>query len=285
MVSSGTYTNRSGIYVPILKTHNEAQAHCKSVYGTDLITIANADEQAYLQSKCQPSQADGSPCTGSNGWPDVLNCACHIGLNDENIEGTYQWYVGSSNYRNYASGEPNNYFGVEDCFAMFGDLPAWTGSALGWNDGEWWDLDCNSGVRLPFFCQNNEDDCLTNVNDCLNVDQNNANGHRFQICQQGLTCRQYITCNPGYYGNIMNCSADEIWNDNHHVCINENDSTWDRTCVLDDGLCTQWKAASAYDGDPCEENISQICNDICPTGTCPDQWCQYDCDQTPAPAP
>lgn len=64
-----------------------------------------------------------------------LNAAHWIGLSDDGIgnEGDYYWETGSSNYRHWAAGEPNdNGFDNEDCVVVYGSSSG--ASASFWND-------------------------------------------------------------------------------------------------------------------------------------------------------
>lgn len=59
-----------------------------------------------------------------------------IGLNDEQVEGTFVWYDQSPvTYSNWAPGEPNNSGGNEDCVQIYPN---------GSNPGSWNDLPCTS---------------------------------------------------------------------------------------------------------------------------------------------
>jgi len=62
-----------------------------------------------------------------------------IGLDDESTEGTYVWADGSSlEYTNWASGEPNDWQGSEDCVGMY-------------TSGEWNDYSCST--TMGYVCQ------------------------------------------------------------------------------------------------------------------------------------
>ncbi|XP_048449545.1 C-type lectin BML-2-like [Rhincodon typus] len=72
-----------------------------------------------------------------------------IGLNDIYKEGTYLWTDGSSsNFVNWATGQPDNSRGAEDCVHL-------TATTFNWND-----LPCNS--QLCFLCSYKLPSCCCN---------------------------------------------------------------------------------------------------------------------------
>ncbi len=63
-----------------------------------------------------------------------------IGLDDQLVEGSFEWRDGTAlDYQNWAGGEPNDYDANEDC----GHLADWAGGA--WND-----IPCNNA--MPYVC-------------------------------------------------------------------------------------------------------------------------------------
>lgn len=94
-------------------TGSQAQAFARN-YGANLISIADATENACITTALQQY--------GGVIW---------LGFNDEQVEGTFEWYDQSPiTYTNWAAGEPNQ-SGNEDCTQIY-------------PTGQWNDLDCNS---------------------------------------------------------------------------------------------------------------------------------------------
>ncbi len=94
-------------------TGSQAQAFARN-YGANLISIGDAQENACITAALQQY--------GGVIW---------LGFNDEQVEGTFEWYDQSPiTYTNWAGGEPNQ-SGNEDCTQIY-------------PDGQWNDLDCNS---------------------------------------------------------------------------------------------------------------------------------------------
>jgi hypothetical protein len=80
--------------------------------GGDLVTINNADEQAWVYS------------TFANFGGQARNL--WIGLEDADQDRSYSWASGEeTTYSNYASGEPNHYAGIEFYVAMRSDSGKW----------------------------------------------------------------------------------------------------------------------------------------------------------------
>jgi hypothetical protein len=98
-------------------TAAEAEAVAAGGY---LVTINDAAEEAWLQTTFGTS-------------------AYWIGFSDEAVEGTWVWASGETvTYTDWASGEPNNYKGIEDY------------AVINWENGGWNDLPVNSsdGARI-----------------------------------------------------------------------------------------------------------------------------------------
>ena len=101
----------------------EANDECLSRFGTQLASI---------HSETQNIQAHSS----------VNSNRCWIGLNDQTIEGTFEWFDGSNiDYTNWDNEQPNNYRG-QDCVEIYT------------SNGAWNDLGCNEDDILYYFVCN-----------------------------------------------------------------------------------------------------------------------------------
>jgi len=106
---------------PQSMTGSESQAYAESL-GANLVSIQSQEENDCLLAALN--------AIGQTGiiW---------IGLNDEAVEGEFVWYDQSPvTYTNWATGEPNNSGGNEDCVQIYP-----TGS----EPGKWNDLPCDIG--------------------------------------------------------------------------------------------------------------------------------------------
>ena len=102
-------------YNPSSLSGSAAQNFAENL-GANLISIQNGSENTCIAN-----------ALASNGFGGVI----WIGFNDEAQEGNFVWYDGRPvTYTNWASGEPNNSGGNEDCVQIF-------------PDGMWNDLNCN----------------------------------------------------------------------------------------------------------------------------------------------
>ncbi len=105
---------------PQSMTGSNAQAFAQNL-GANLISIQSAAENACILSDLVRLNQTG---------------VIWIGFNDEAVEGTFVWYDQSPViYTNWASGEPNNSGGNEDCTQIY---------PSGGQPGTWNDLPCNS---------------------------------------------------------------------------------------------------------------------------------------------
>ncbi len=120
-------TNGSAyVFVTEVKTWSEAQRHCQDLGpGFNLVTINDSQEELLLEEE--------QKALNTNRW--------WIGYNDQASEGQFSWVSGeSTNYKNWVPGEPNNFWGNEDC------------TVDGWdNTGRWNDYDCNN--KHAFICE------------------------------------------------------------------------------------------------------------------------------------
>eukprot|EP00118_Oscarella_pearsei_P022672 m.264678 g.264678 ORF g.264678 m.264678 type:complete len:1411 (+) comp40476_c0_seq1:1691-5923(+) len=110
--------------IPIRLSWTDARARCRQ-YGADLISIHSPEELSFVVTQFQQKKYGTI-------W---------FGLNDRNIEGGYTWSDGSPvQYTSWNRGEPNNYYGQEDCVQIY-------------NSKKWNDLAC--GKQLNFGCKIN----------------------------------------------------------------------------------------------------------------------------------
>ena len=110
----------------------EAESYCESTYGTTLATIRSSTENQLAMIAAVYS--------GS------LFVYTWIGFNDMDVDGTFEWIDGTRNdvynYTNWASGEPNNVGGNEDCGQIW-----YNGNN---KFGTWNDESC--GSTMSFVC-------------------------------------------------------------------------------------------------------------------------------------
>lgn len=111
------------LFCQYARTWDQARARCQA-QGADLVLVDGPGENQWL--------LDAMNALG--GAQDVW-----LGVSDRDVEGVYLAWDGTiPAWGNYASGEPNDYGGTEDCIEMY----AWGG----WND-----LPCKS--KLAFVCE------------------------------------------------------------------------------------------------------------------------------------
>jgi cysteine-rich repeat protein len=114
-------------YADVTSTATRAAAHaaCTSSLGGHLVTIESAAENNFVWLEAM------SFFSTSPRWID---------LSDQATEGTFVWSTGEPlTYTNWASGEPNNSSGNEDCVEFR------------YGDNEWNDANC--GNARPFICE------------------------------------------------------------------------------------------------------------------------------------
>ncbi|MFN7014081.1 MAG: PKD domain-containing protein, partial [Bacteroidia bacterium] len=132
---------------PQSMTGSQAQAFAQTL-GANLISI-----QSLAENQCIMSELNRLNQTG----------VIWIGFNDENVEGTFEWYDQSPvTFTNWAPGEPNNSGGNEDCVQIY-------------PNGFWNDLPCNVGNSKS----------IIEVNLCpiveAGLDQAGCNGTTFNL--------------------------------------------------------------------------------------------------------
>ena len=104
-------------------SYYDASDYCFCHYGTRLASISSSAQQDEL-----------FDATWKNTYGPM-----YIGLNDIETEGVYVWEDGSTyNYKNYASGQPNDW-NDQDCMLISSDL------------GEWGDGSCTT-KKSSFVC-------------------------------------------------------------------------------------------------------------------------------------
>lgn len=131
----GSLTTDAINYFPSLiypQTWPNAYATC-SAMGATLVTIHDNNTQHYLTNKVHT----GDEYSWYSFW---------TGLNDRGSEGGYRWSDGSPlGYTNWATTEPNDMNGAEDCAEVI-ILPTWKGYTDKWNDQS-----CKS--TRPYVCE------------------------------------------------------------------------------------------------------------------------------------
>lgn len=96
----------------------DARERCVQ-YGADLVSLHSQNEVSFVVHQAQSAK-----------WTHSL----WIGLNDRNVEGGYVWSDGSPvSFTHWSRGQPNNWFGQQDCLEMFTNR-----ATANWND-----LACN----------------------------------------------------------------------------------------------------------------------------------------------
>lgn len=119
------YEGHRYAYCTDSRSWQSAEDRC-ALYGFHLATIDSSQEQTFLRSKIS-----------SYAW---------IGFTDQQVEGQWIWPYGTSNYKLWCSGEPNNSGGNENCASM-------TTST----NGCW--IDANCGTSYHYICESQADQC------------------------------------------------------------------------------------------------------------------------------
>lgn len=108
-----------------------ARNKCKG-FGGDLAIIKSAGENAFIFDLVKVHNA------GAGVW---------LGLERKAADHKFYWLDGTplaGNYNAWASGEPNDGGGIEDCAHMYGS---------GGNGGKWNDSPCDWGATPRVLCQ------------------------------------------------------------------------------------------------------------------------------------
>jgi hypothetical protein len=109
-----TYSGHDYVFIPGPNTWEQARINCAAT-GYYLATVNDGFEQAFLIQTIQQSYG-----TSSGNW--------YIGLNDRASEGFFVWVNGTSSFRNWYPGQPNN-LNNQDCVnidaanGLWGDGP------------------------------------------------------------------------------------------------------------------------------------------------------------------
>ena len=122
-------------------TWNEANEFCESL-GGHLVTITSQAEQTFIQNLIKD-------CTKNNYW---------LG-GKRNSNSVITWVTGESmRYHNWASGQPDNSAGQENCIMMYRVPDNWPSHSLGkWNDisesGKYIDSVYFGASNFGFVCE------------------------------------------------------------------------------------------------------------------------------------
>jgi glucose/arabinose dehydrogenase len=161
------YQGKPYAFCAIWTNQYNARSICQQ-FGYDLVSIGSAAENAWV----------------TNTAVSVANSQWWSGFNDQAVEGQFVWSDGSPvTYTNWAWGEPNNYYGDQDCTQI-----AWPQT----NNYTWDDLQC--WANLPFVCE---------AASCSDGKKNGAEtgvdcgGLACVPCGPGLTCANDSDCTSG----------------------------------------------------------------------------------------
>ncbi|XP_065922990.1 cell death abnormality protein 1 [Magallana gigas] len=242
-----------------------ARSSCLQL-GADLVTINNAGTQSFVEKLCP----------NTNRW---------IGLNDLATESKFVWVKDSTavSYSNWASSEPNNYGGDEDCVGLLANIH-------GWND-----VPCT--LSYPYICQKPEDcplgsygsNCSLNCSSyCQNKTCDRSSGECLHGCKPGYHMPNCVMpCTVGHYGDNCTKTCGKCLDDK--TCNNVNGTCKDGCKEGFKGdLCITTCRNGTF-GINCMYNCSGNCesNDICDkrNGTCvscvpgwENQYCNKTCD-------
>lgn len=115
-------------------TYAQAKTFCKNLGGY-LATISSAEENTFLYAYIK----------------SVGFLSAYFGFTDEDKDGKWEWVNGeTSDYSNWANGEPGNYRIYDECFAMF-YFKFKNGQ---WNSGDFgYKTDASDGTPRAFICE------------------------------------------------------------------------------------------------------------------------------------
>jgi hypothetical protein len=136
-----SYGGHDYFFCPTKRSWDDARTHCQQQLLGELVHVGDAAENAFVQAH-----------VGDDSW---------LGGNDVAVAGTWRWSDDASqfwvsgatpSYANWASGEPNNGSGNEQCAQMY-------------TSGLWDDRACAD--QLAFVCEIDQDSC---PNDSSKID-------------------------------------------------------------------------------------------------------------------
>ncbi len=184
-------------------TMTHVTSYCSGGYAQSCTTgyayyVGDSYEYCYMAvTSTQTWYNAKSGCESSGGWLVTIHSSAEntlvnalfgadkwIGLNDLSTEGTYTWLYGSSSYYSWATNEPNNYNGGEDCIGQYAG-------------GTWNDFSCTSTLS-GYVCQ-----ITPSCSQCLPNTYSSAGDNTCSKCPGGKysaagssTCNSYPTVTP-----------------------------------------------------------------------------------------
>jgi hypothetical protein len=187
-----TRNGRTYLFCNTAQNQNNAQLACAKE-GLSLVTINDAAENTWV--------AQQANAINSGRWL--------IGLNDQLVEGDFQWANGAvPSYLNWASGEPNaSATNTDDCVEQ---AP---------NTGQWFDVSC--GAARPYICEGVPlGSCVQSVCDqrpsCCSVSwDGTCVGLAKSVCN--------IDCAVGAKGECVTCFKDNIDHDGDGYSFQQGD--------------------------------------------------------------
>lgn len=177
-----------------------AKVKCEEL-GGHLLVISSSEEQEYINSYVEELRLAGK-LTKQNIW-----------LGATISDGILSWVADEgTNYTNWASGEPNNVFGMQDCVMMYTSLSV-NGSSGYWNDengnGRNWE-----GYTLNdtgYICEwpeetNNEEDDSENIE---NTEYVSFEEHKYQYFNDGMSWYDALAKCEEMGGHLLVISSSE----------------------------------------------------------------------------
>ncbi|XP_077985990.1 putative carboxypeptidase X1 [Glandiceps talaboti] len=157
-----------------LYSFGDAKRLCE-ITGASLVTINDADENLFL-----------NEFVCDNLW---------IGLNDIGQEGHFEWVSGEeSTYRNWDSGQPDNYGHIEHCVHLVAE-PV----------GKWNDNECST--HMGYICEKSDDE-EEEETECLGVPVGVESG--LLPDSQMTASTTYTSVHMPYYGRLNWCELSGV---------------------------------------------------------------------------